>query len=242
MASSLFNPLDLPPLKIDDHLPKVDPSHLLADALRARFRTPPDWSPELAVERQLTQREPAQASVLIPLVQNGGELRVLLTQRTDHLTHHPGQVSFPGGRAEPEDVDAVTTALREAWEEIGLHADFVEVLGQLPLYTTATGFVVTPVVALVRPGFRLTTDPNEVAHLFDVPLSFLMAPANHRWHAVEMGGVPREFLSMLWREADECGLPREHLVWGATAAMLRNLYRFLLAEVPSDTGRYHPGT
>lgn len=230
MATSHFNPQGLSPLKIDGHLPPVELSRLQAEALRARFLTPPAWIPEIAVERPLfTDRAPARASVLIPLVQRGDQLAVLLTQRTDHLTHHPGQISFPGGRAEPHDADAIATALREAQEEIGLASEFIDVLGSLPLYTTGTGFIVTPVVALVRAGFNLAIDPFEVAEVFEVPLAFLMDPANHRWHSVEMAGAQREFLSMLWQAPTQEGASRDYLVWGATAAMLRNLYRFLLA-------------
>ncbi len=154
---------------------------------------------------------------------------VLLTQRTDHLNDHPSQISFPGGRAEPFDADAVATALREAHEEIGLEAAQVEVLGRLPTYTTSTGFVVTPIFGLVRPGFALTPDPFEVAEVFEVPLAWLMDPAHHQRHAVDIGGVRREFLSMPWTGLDAQGQPRRYFIWGATAAMLRNLYRFLSA-------------
>jgi 8-oxo-dGTP pyrophosphatase MutT (NUDIX family) len=195
-------------------------------ALRMRFKNPPAWSPEISVERRFNDRSPTAASVLVPLMLRD-ELTVLLTQRTDHLTDHPGQVSFPGGRREPEDVDAVATALREAEEEIGLNPEDVEVIGQMPTYTTGTGFVVTPVVAFVRAGTPLTLDPHEVADVFEVPLSFLMNPANHRWHALELGGSTREFLSMPWLGVDAHDNPREYYVWGATAAMLRNFYRFL---------------
>jgi 8-oxo-dGTP pyrophosphatase MutT (NUDIX family) len=156
-------------------------------------------------------------------------LCVVLTQRTDHLTDHPGQISFPGGRAERYDADAVDTALREATEEIGLARDYVDVLGSLPTYTTGTGFIVTPVVALLRPGFTIQADPFEVAEVFEVPLAFLMSPANHRRHSVEVGGVRREFLSMPWTGVGADGRPRQYFIWGATAAMLRNLYRFLVA-------------
>ncbi|HZE92917.1 MAG TPA: CoA pyrophosphatase [Rhizobacter sp.] len=212
----------------DDHLPAVALENLSADSLRTRFQGPPAWSPEIVLERPRTSRAPAHASVLIALVQRD-ELTVLLTQRTDHLTDHPGQISFPGGRAEPEDLDAVATALREAQEEIGLSRDYLDVLGSLPTYTTGSGFVVTPVVALVHPGFAIQADPIEVAEVFEVPLSFLMNPANHRWHEVDMGGFKREFLSMPWTGVDASGEPRRYVVWGATAAMLRNLYRFLVA-------------
>jgi 8-oxo-dGTP pyrophosphatase MutT (NUDIX family) len=167
--------------------------------------------------------------VLVPLILRDDELTVLLTQRTDHLTDHPGQISFPGGRAEPEDADATATALREAQEEIGLHARHIDVLGALPTYTTGTGFVVTPVVALIEPPFTIEADPFEVAEVFEVPLSFLMSPANHRHHAIEFGGVRREFLSMPWQGVDADGEPRRYFIWGATAAMLRNFYRFLSA-------------
>ena len=174
------------------------------------------------------ERAPAHASVLIALVPRR-ENTVLLTQRTEHLTDHPGQISFPGGRVEPTDADAAATALREAHEEIGLESSFVDVLGAMPTYTTGTGFIVTPVVAFVRPGFHLKADPFEVAEVFEAPLAFLMNPANHRRHAIEVAGVRREFLSIPWDGLDEQGRPRRYFIWGATASMLRNLYRFLVA-------------
>ncbi len=223
-----FDPEQLPHYAVDDHLPSVAAHHLLADALRQRFLQPPAWEPEMKAEPRFSERGPTAAAVLIPMVQREG-LNVLLTQRTDHLHDHPGQVSFPGGRAEPEDADAVATALREAEEEIGLPPRHVDVLGALPTYTTGTGFVVTPVVALVTPGFTLKPDPFEVAEIFEVPLSFLMTPANHRRHRFDFGGGTRQFLSMPYEVAGEGGMHRRYFIWGATAAMLRNLYRFLSA-------------
>jgi 8-oxo-dGTP pyrophosphatase MutT (NUDIX family) len=224
-----FDPQELPVSSVDDHLPAIGIAELQVEAMRRRFGLPPVWSPEIAVEHQFSQRRLTHASVLVPLVQRSEGLTVLLTQRTDHLTDHPGQVSFPGGRAEPEDADAVATALREAEEEIGLSPVHVDVIGQLPTYTTGTGFVVTPVVGSVFPEFSLCIDPFEVAEVFEVPLGFLMNPANHRWHVIELAGVKREFLSMPWVGIDALGQPRRYFVWGATAAMLRNLYRFLAA-------------
>jgi 8-oxo-dGTP pyrophosphatase MutT (NUDIX family) len=223
-----FNPQELPVIGIDDHLPPVAEHALHPSALRRRFLDPPSWEPETVVERRFVEREPAHASVLVALVERD-ELTVLLTQRTDHLSDHPGQISFPGGRAEEHDPDATATALREAQEEIGLGASHVDVLGELPTYTTGSGFIVTPVVALVRPGFQTQADPFEVAEVFEVPLAFLMNPAHHRRHAFEVAGVRREFLSMPWQGFDSAGRPRRYFVWGATAAMLRNLYRFLAA-------------
>ena len=178
-----FNPQELPVIGIDDHLPSVSGRELRAPALRRRFLQPPVWAPEIAGEPRFFERPPTSAAVLVPLVLRD-ELTVLLTQRTDHLSDHPGQISFPGGRTEPEDADATATALREAQEEIGLGAAHVDVLGALPIYTTGTGFIVTPVVALVRPGFTVAADPFEVADVFEVPLTFLMNPANHRRHEI----------------------------------------------------------
>ena len=223
-----FNPQELPVIGVDSHLPPVSAAELQAPALRRRFRQPPAWAPEIVGEQRFFEREPAHASVLVPLVERDG-LTVLLTQRTDHLTDHPGQISFPGGRAEAFDADAVATALREAHEEIGLESRFVDVLGELPTYTTGTGFIVTPVVGFVNPGFTVAADPFEVAEVFEVPLAFLMNPANHRRHAVEANGARREFLSIPWDGVDANGVPRHYFIWGATAAMLRNLYRFLAA-------------
>ena len=223
-----FDPQKLPVVGVDDHLPALTAAALRSDALRQRFMLPPIWTPEVKTEPRFNERTPAHASVLVALVERD-ELTVLLTQRTDHLTDHPGQVSFAGGRVEPTDADAAATALREAHEEIGLDAEFVDVLGAMPTYTTGTGFVVTPIVALVRPGFTVNADPFEVADVFEVPLAFLMNPANHRRHAIDVNGVRREFLSMPWDGIDEQGQPRRYFIWGATAAMLRNLYRFLAA-------------
>jgi 8-oxo-dGTP pyrophosphatase MutT (NUDIX family) len=223
-----FDPENLPVLGSDAHLPAVPSASVVPAALRQRFLAPPIWEPEIVGERRFVERAAANASVLVALVLRG-ELTVLLTQRTDHLNDHPSQISFPGGRAETEDADAVATALREACEEIGLESAEVEVLGSLPTYTTGTGFIVTPVVGLVRPGLALMPDPFEVAEVFEVPLAWLMNPANHQHHAVDIGGVRREFISIPWQGADAEGQPRRYFIWGATAAMLRNLYRFLSA-------------
>ena len=223
-----FDPLQLPVVGIDDHLPALTAEVLRSAAVRQRFMLPPVWTPEIKNEPRFNDRAPAHASVLVALVQRD-ELMVLLTQRTDHLNDHPGQISFAGGRVEPTDADAAATALREAHEEIGLEATFVDVLGAMPTYTTGTGFIVTPIVALIAPGFTVTPDPFEVADVFEVPLAFLMNPAHHRRHAVEVNGAKREFLSMPWDGHDAQGKPRRYFIWGATAAMLRNLYRFLAA-------------
>jgi 8-oxo-dGTP pyrophosphatase MutT (NUDIX family) len=167
--------------------------------------------------------------VLVPLVMRADGLHVLLTRRTDHLRDHAGQISFPGGRAEPDDFDAVATALRETEEEVGLDRIHIEVIGELPKYTTITSYVVTPVVALVQPDFMLTLDEFEVAEAFEVPLQFLMTPAHHRRHAMALAGESRQFLSMPWQGSNAHGQPQQYFIWGATAAMLRNLYRFLSA-------------
>ena len=224
-----FDPQQCPVLAIDDHLPAVSRDRLSALALRARFQRAPVWQPEHVADRLQLPRAPVHASVLVPLVVHGDEVTVLLTQRADHLSDHPGQISFPGGRAEPEDLTAVATALREAEEEIGLTRDFVQVLGTLPNYTTVTGYIVTPVVALVQPGFSLRVDAGEVAEVFEVPLAYLMTPAHHRRHAVGQGDEAREFLSMPWMTQSVDGSPKCYFIWGATAAMLRNFYRFVSA-------------
>ncbi len=224
----LFDPESLPVLGIDAHLPAISVARFSPAEMRQRFAAPPLWEPEIKVEGRFEEREPADASVLVPLVLRD-EMTVLLTLRTDHLNDHPGQISFPGGRAEPEDADAVATALREAHEEIGLEAFEIEVLGSLPTYTTGTGFVVTPVVGLVGPSVSLRPDPMEVADVFEVPLAWLMNPANHQRHSIDIAGARREFISIPWSGSDASGALRRYFIWGATAAMLRNLYRFLAA-------------
>ena len=226
----ILNPQSVPVAGTDAHLPAVHPERLAAPALRLRFATPPVWTPEFSGDGRIAgDRTAAAASVLVPLVERDGGLHVLLTRRTEHLRDHAGQISFPGGRAEPADVDAAATALREAHEEVGLAPDRVEVIGHLPTYTTITHFVVTPVVALVRPVDlqALPLDSFEVAEAFEVPLAWLMTPAHHRRHVFEFEGGQRQFLSMPWRGRGSTGEEREFFIWGATAAMLRNLYRFL---------------
>ena len=219
-----FDPRRVSVAGVDAHLPAVPAERLAPAALRRRFAAPPDWQPELRREPRFTDRAPAAAAVLVPLVERPGGLTVLLTERTVHLSTHSGQVAFPGGKVDPEDVDAADAALREAEEEVALPRSFVEVIGQLPVYVTGTRFIVTPVVALVRPGFVLHPNPAEVAHAFEVPLAFLMNPAHHRRHVAEWEGARREWFSMPYDDAGH-----ERYIWGATAGMLRNFYRMLIA-------------
>ena len=198
---------------------------LSAASLRARFRDDRAWRHEMLGDQQLdgvnTDADAGyrHASVLVPIVV-GPELSLLLTRRTSHLSNHAGQISFPGGRAEASDADAVDTALREANEEIGLAREQVEVIGYLPKYFTVTRYEVTPVVALVHPPFALTPDPNEVAEAFEVPLEFILDPANHQKRSRPWEGRTRHFYAMPYGR---------HFIWGATAAMLRNLYHFMRA-------------
>lgn len=226
----IVDPQAVPVIGSDAHLSPVPAERLTPQALRRRFAAPLAWQPEIAGDGRLLEgRAPAAASVLVPLVQREQGLAVLLTERTAHLRAHAGQISFPGGRVEQSDADVVATALRETQEEVGLHPRHVEVIGRLPAYTTVTNFVVTPVVALVTPPFELQLDDFEVAEAFEVPLPFLMTPAHHQRHRFEFAGQTRQFLSMPWQGPGHDGMTRQFFIWGATAAMLRNLYAFLAA-------------
>ena len=229
-ATRVLDPKAVPVAGTDAHLPGVDAASLTATALRRRFDRPASWVPALGGDGGAVSRRGAtQAAVLVPLVERAQGLQVLLTRRTDHLRDHAGQISFPGGRVEPDDADPAATALREALEEVGLVPARVQVIGLMPIYTTITGFDVTPVVALVQPPLELALDSFEVAEAFEVPLHYLMNPANHRRHLVAAPGGHRQFLSMPWTGAGADGVQREYFIWGATAAMLRNLYQFVSA-------------
>ena len=218
-----FDPRAVPLVGVDAHLPAVPVAAQTPEALRQRFAAPPLWTPEIVREKKFVQRAPAHAAVLVPIVQRERPT-VLLTERTAHLSTHKGQVAFPGGRSDPEDLDAAATALREAHEEVGLEPGQVEILGSLPIYVTGSSFIVTPVVALVQPGFALQPNPYEVADVFEVPLDFLLNPAHHERHALQWQGLRREWFAMPYQDG-----AHQRYIWGATAAMLRNFYRFMLA-------------
>ena len=186
-------------------------SHLPADSdfsLNGVVPLPDKWRP---------------AAVLIPLVNRASGVTVLLTQRTEDMPSHAGQVAFPGGRRDERDVDAADTALREAEEEVGLARHFVEVVGAVDLYRTGTGFEITPVVGFVRPGFELRLDATEVQDTFEVPLSYVFEPSNHR--------LRRRRFGFGEAEVELCDIPYgERYIWGATAGMLLTLYRLVSGD------------
>ncbi|MDQ0454484.1 CoA pyrophosphatase [Rhizobium paknamense] len=169
---------------------------------------------------QLENMRLRDAAVLVPVVDDGAEARVILTQRTMTLRKHSGQIAFPGGGIDDEDKSAEDAALREAEEEIGLERRFVEPVGRLPQYLAGTGFRITPILSVVQPGFTLTPNPDEVADVFEVPLSFLMDPENHRQESKVWNGVVRHFYVMPYQE---------RTIWGVTAGILRTLYERLYA-------------
>lgn len=160
------------------------------------------------------------AAVLIPLVHREGGTTVLLTQRTDDMPSHAGQIAFPGGRQQAEDADAVATALRETEEEVGLTRAFVEVIGPVDLYRTGTGYEITPIVGIVTPGFITRADPREVADVFEVPLAHFLDERNHRIDSRVWRGRERRYYAMPYGE---------RYIWGATAGMLKNLHFVLTA-------------
>jgi 8-oxo-dGTP pyrophosphatase MutT (NUDIX family) len=187
-------------------------------ALRERLkRSPPAFSVYGDVDSDRAAAVTA-AAVLVPIVDRPSGLTVIFTQRTSHLKAHSGQVSFPGGRAEPSDPTPEFTALREAQEEIGLPMERVEVLSRLPEYLTRTGFRVTPVVGLLTPPFELVPDPREVEEVFEVPLAYLLDPANHQRETRELQGRTLGYYVVRYQS---------RTIWGATAGMLMNLYQQL---------------
>jgi 8-oxo-dGTP pyrophosphatase MutT (NUDIX family) len=181
--------------------PPVDPVAAALARLPANF--PESWF----------KRPLVAAAVLVPLIQRGTELNLLLTQRTDHLDDHPGQISFPGGRCEPGDDGALHTALRETQEEIGLAADSIAVVGYLQSMAVVTGFAVAPVVGFVASEATFTPDPFEVAEVFEVPLEFFMDDANHQLGERTVRGITMPFSEYLFEE---------RRIWGATAMMIRD--------------------
>lgn len=158
------------------------------------------------------------AAVLVPIIDRPEGATVLLTRRTAHLSSHAGQISFPGGRTEPEDPSPEATALRETEEEVGIGHGHVEIIGKLDIYRTVTNYAVTPVVGIVQPDFVARPDPYEVAEVFETPLSFLMEPANHHRHTGWFNGVARRWWAMPYGD---------YYIWGATAGMLMNLHERL---------------
>jgi 8-oxo-dGTP pyrophosphatase MutT (NUDIX family) len=159
------------------------------------------------------------AAVLVPLVDRGTDgLMVLLTRRTDHLSNHGGQISFPGGRCDPGDPDCVATALRETEEEVGIARRHITIVGELDDYIVGTGYLVRPVVGLVQPPFELKPHDHEVAEIFEAPLDFIADPANLQRHSRTADGIKRDHFAIPWGE---------YYIWGATAGMLRNLSELL---------------
>ncbi len=176
---------------------------------------------DLQKQAEASQRPLKPAAVLLLVVNRPGEPTVVFTQRTPHLSAHAGQISLPGGSTDPEDGSPVRTALREAHEELGIEPERVQVLGQLPEYRTSTGFAVTPIVGWTEPPIEYRPDPHEVADVFEVPLSFLLDAANHRYESAFFKGRMRHYWSMPYGE---------RFIWGATAGMLVTFHRLMARE------------
>jgi len=193
---------------------------------RLRFEVPPGLVDPNIVPRSgdqgndrmleiIAREQPVRPAAVLISVVDHPQPTVLLTQRAPHLTDHAGQISFPGGKIDVTDASPLATALREAEEEIGLSREFVDPIGYLDLYGTSFGFRILPTVARVRPGFSLHINKSEVDDAFEVPLAFLMDPANHQVHSREFRGMERSYYAMPFAE---------RYIWGATAGILRLLY------------------
>lgn len=222
-ATPSFDPISQTWQSADKGLTAITPELLSIDCLREMLTSEQPWPEDTlgSTEYRHPGREgdPVLAAVLVPLVMRPEGVSIMLTKRTAHLHDHAGQISFPGGRVEDSDGSPLVTALRETEEETGLPESYIEVLSTMPVYTTTTGFAITPVLSFVTPGFTLNPDSFEVAEVFEVPLSFLMNPANHRLYCAQLSdGRERLYYAMPWQG---------YFIWGATAGMLRNLYHLI---------------
>lgn len=198
--------------RLQDTRPAVDP----------RMAYPAGVTPETdRAIREFFPASPIAAAVLVPIVDHPSGLTVLLTQRATHLKHHPGQISFPGGRIEASDGGPLQAALRETEEEIGLSREHVRFVGYLDPHLVLTGYWITPIVAFVQPGFELKLDEQEVAGTFEVPLMHILDVANHRSRERMLGDVPIRVHDIPYGE---------HNIWGATAGILMALYRLLVTS------------
>ncbi len=224
-----FDPTTQPIVSVPP-LPALSAATLQLPFIRKAFSLSVPWQVEPVFmgyfDLDITGRSDIRAAaVFIPLVERSDGLHVMFTRRAAHLYNHAGQICFPGGRIEPTDVDYVQAALRETWEEVGVTPDFVELIGTQPSFLTSTRYTMKPVIGVLRPGYTLTPDRSEVEEVFEVPLSLLLDPAQHRLHEIRQEqGAPRRFFSVSWGD---------YFIWGATAALIRNLYHYLAAAEAS---------
>lgn len=217
-------------------LPSITNTYLQADFIKTAFSYPVKWVVEPLFSHDFVSEfhqypQGIQSAVCIPLVQRPQGLTMLLTRRAGHLSSHAGQVCFPGGRIDLADSNATAAALRETHEEVGIAPHYIQPLGEQPILITLTKYAMRPVVGLVEAGFVMQADPAEVAQVFEVPLSVLMNPSNHRLHRLprkDNQGTLRYYFSMSWNG---------YFIWGATAAIIRNFYHYLAAaarQVPAN--------
>ncbi len=225
-----FDPQALPGVPLAD-APSLRAASLDLDFIRHTFAQPVPW--EVEPRYGAGDLAPAvagmglrAAAVFMPLVQRASGVHLLFTRRSPHLQVHAGQICFPGGSLEPGDADAAAAAMRETREEIGVAAEFMRAIGRHPDYITRTRYAVTPIIGELRPGFHLRPDAAEVAEVFEVPLSVLLDPQRHRLHRHPAASAPGlHYFSISWRQ---------YFIWGATAALVRNFYRHLLAAQAQD--------
>lgn len=237
IVTPAFDPM-VQPIVASQVLRPLSAESLQLDFIRQAFGHSIHWQVEPifngSFDKAFTNRpDIIQAAVFFPLIQRPSGLQVLFTRRASHLYDHAGQISFPGGRIEASDRDAIAAALRETYEEIGVAPQFIQLLGTHPSYLTSTRFTMKPVIGQILPGFTITPDLTEVAEVFEVPLSVLMDTSVHRLHKAQLpDGGHRYYFSITWQS---------YFIWGATAALIRNFYHYLAAAQAELRGLPHRG-
>ncbi|MCQ9616782.1 CoA pyrophosphatase [Paenalcaligenes niemegkensis] len=225
IASQGFNPESQPVMALES-LPALEHYAIQTDFIRQAFSALIDWQVEPVFESSFVHSfeqspQSVPSAVFMGLLQRSSGLSMLFTKRAQHLVDHAGQVSFPGGRIDAADANPTDAAVRETYEEVGIAAQYIEPLGQQPIFLSSTLFAMCPIVGLIHEGYEIHPSPDEVEAVFEVPLTVLMNPRNFHLHKVSLaGGNSRLYFSVRWQD---------HFIWGATAVIVRNLYRYLAA-------------